>query len=273
MAHEAASATADRTARLFGVPLVVVFLFIGMMLPTGMSVDAGGLRLSPYRIVLIVMFVPMVLTLIGGKRGRANVFDLLVAGHSVLVLLALIKWGGPAQGIESGGIYIVEFAGAYLVGRLYIRSYQDFAAFARVFVALVTGMLIFTLPEALTGAHVLHDGFAAISGSPPAPNIDQRLGLERAFGPFDHPILYGVFSASALSMAYFVVAGRRIGNLFGMAQVLGVAVATFVSASGGPYVVLMMQVLVIGWERVFAGFKGRWSVLFTLFGISYLAID
>ncbi len=67
--------------------------------------------------------------------------------------------------------------------------------------------------------HILHDGLAAISGGAPAPFIDPRMGLERTFGPFDHPILYGVFSAAAFSLAWHVVAEKRLTNLPGMAQV------------------------------------------------------
>jgi hypothetical protein len=215
----------------------------------------------------------MLVRLLSGRAGRMTVFDALVLAHCTWALMALIKWGGLAQGIESGGIYIVEFAGAYLLGRVYIRSYEDFAAVARAYVALVVGMLVFTIPEALTSVHILHDGISAAVGGPPAPFIEQRMGLERTFGPFDHPILYGVFSASAFSLAYFVVAERRLMNMRGMAQVAGVGVATFMSASGGPYVVLMMQGFVAAWQRVLGRVQGRWAALFTLFAVTYVAID
>ena len=268
-----AGATLPRTRRIFGVPVVVALFFLGMMLPTSVSLNAGGLRLSVYRVVLLAMFVPMLLTLLSGRRGRITVFDGLALGHGAWALIALIAWGGVAQGIESGGIYIVEFVGAWLIGRLYIRSYEDFVAFARFFVAVVCGMLVFTLPEALTAVHILHDGIAAATGGAPAPYIEPRMGLERTFGPFDHPILYGVFSASAFSLAYFVVAGRRLMNWGGMVLVVGVGLATFLSASGGPYVVLMMQMFVAGWERVLGRVAGRWRMLFGLFAAIYLAID
>jgi hypothetical protein len=267
------TAALPRTRRLFGVPVVVALFFLGMMLPTSVSVSAGGLRLSVFRVVLLVMFVPMVLTLLSGKRGKITLFDGLALGHAFWALLALIAWGGLRQGIESGGIYIVEFLGAYLVGRLYIRTYEDFAAFARFFVVTVCVLLIFTIPEALTSVHILHDSIARAMGGPMAPFIEQRMGLERTFGPFDHPILYGVFSASAFSLAYFVVAEKRLTNWRGMAMVVGVALATFLSASGGPYVVLMMQIFVAGWERVLGRINGRWKMLFGLFGVIYLAID
>jgi hypothetical protein len=144
---------------------------------------------------------------------------------------------------------------------------------ARAYVALVVGMLVFTVPEALTSVHILHDSISAAFGGPPAPFIEQRMGLERTFGPFDHPILYGVFSASAFSLAYFVVAERRLMNMGGMAQVAGVGVATFMSASGGPYVVLMMQGFVAAWQRVLGRVQGRWAALFALFAATYVAID
>ncbi len=257
----------------FGVSIPVALFFIGILLPPNVSVTAGGLRFSAYRAVLIVLFLPMFFKLLSGKAGKFTIFDGLVIGHSFWATLALIKWGGFAQGVESGGIYVIEFMGAYLMGRLYIRNYEDFAAFANFYVGVVVGMLVFTIPEALTEWHILRDTAAQLLGGPRAPYIDKRMGIERAFGPFDHPILYGVFSASAFSLAYFIVAERSFKNKKGMAKTLGVVVATFISGSGGPYVVLAMQMFVAGWERVLTGVQGRWKALFGFFAMAYLWID
>ncbi|MEP5170316.1 MAG: hypothetical protein ABJQ23_09080 [Shimia thalassica] len=257
----------------FGVKIPIALFFIGILMPPEMSLTVGGLRFSGYRVVLIILFLPSLYTLLVGKHAKFGVFDGLVLGHSLWATLALIKWGGLAQGIESGGIYVIEFAGAYLLGRLYIRSYEDFAAFARAYVGVVLGMLIFTIPESLTEIHILRDSFSAVLGGPGAPYIDKRMGIERAFGPFDHPILYGVFSASAFSMAYYVVAGRDFKNKRGMVKTIGVMVATFLSGSGGPYVVLAAQIFVAAWERILKGVTGRWRMLFGLFGLTYFWID
>jgi O-antigen ligase len=119
----------------------------------------------------------------------------------------------------------------------------------------------------------LHDGISGALGGPMAAFIEPRMGLERTFGPFDHPILYGVFSASAISLAYFVLAEGRLMNLKGMAKVIGVGLATFMSASAGPYVVLIMQGFVALWQRVLGHVKGRWAALFTMFAMMYIAID
>jgi hypothetical protein len=267
------SVAVRKSRAIFGVPVAVALFFLAMMLPTAVSLNLGGLRLSAYRFVLLLMFLPMLLQLLSGHRGKANIFDALLFAHCGWALLALINWGGLTQGIESGGIYIAECAGAYLLGRLYIRSYEDFAAMARAYVGLVVATLFFTIPEALTGIHILHDGISSAVGGPKAPFIEPRMGLERTFGPFDHPILYGVFCASSFSLAYFVVAERRLMNFGGMAKVAGVMLATFMSASGGPYVVLMMQGFVGAWERFLGKVQGRWAALFTLFGLAYIAID
>ncbi len=265
--------TRTQSPAIFGVPVVVAIFLFAMMLPTAVSLNLGGLRLSAYRVVLIVMIVPMLVQLLSGSRSRMHLFDLLLFAHCGWALLALIKWGGVAQGIESGGIYIVECAGAYLVGRLYIRSCADFTAMARGYVGLVLATLVFTIPEAATGIHILHDGISSAVGGPKAPFIEPRMGLERTFGPFDHPILYGVFCASSFSLAYFVIAQRQLKNFGGMAKVVGVVLATFMSASGGPYVVLMMQGFVAAWERVLGAMQGRWAALFSLFALAYIAID
>lgn len=261
------------SSTVFGVPVAVAIFFLAIMLPTAVSLNLGGLRLSAYRVVLIVLILPMLAQLFMGRKGKINIFDILVLIHCLWAVLALIKWGGLGQGIESGGIYFVECTGAYLVGRLYIRSYEDFSAMAHAYVGVVVATLLFTIPEALTGVHILYDSISGAFGGPSAPFIEPRMGIERTFGPFDHPILYGVFCASAFSLAYMVVAERRFDNLSGMAKVFGVVLATFMSASGGPYLVLMMQGFVAGWERVLGKVQGRWAALFSLFGLAYLAID
>ncbi len=94
---------APRIRRLFGAPLVITLFFLGMMLPTSVSVSVGGLRLSVYRVVLLVALVPMLAALITGKKGRFNGFDALAIGHSVWAMLALQHWGGLGQGTQSGG--------------------------------------------------------------------------------------------------------------------------------------------------------------------------
>lgn len=267
------NAGAPKAHKKLSLNRIIILFFIAVMLPSSASISLGGLRLSGYRVVLIIAFVPMMIQLLSGRKGKISIFDILVMAHCCWVFLALLNWGGVSQAIETGGIYVVEFAGAYFLGRLFIRSYDDYEAFARFFTSLMMILLLFTIPEAVTGTHILYDSFAALTGSPPAHYIDKRLGLERTFGPFDHPILYGVFSASAFSVSYFVIQKKNMMNFKGLGVTFCTCLATFISASGGPYVVLMMQIFVATYERAFSAFKLRWQVLFSIFALTYISID
>ena len=83
--------THAQSRTVFAVPIAVGFFFMAMMLPTAVSLNLGGLRLSAYRIVLIVMIVPMMVQLLSGQRGRINLFDMLLFAHCSWALLALIN--------------------------------------------------------------------------------------------------------------------------------------------------------------------------------------
>ncbi|WP_455373550.1 O-antigen ligase family protein [Limibacillus halophilus] len=259
--------------RPFGVAWPLVLFLAGLVMPPEASLNLGGLRLSGYRVVLILTLLPCLLMLFTGRKGRLNIADGLIILHCIWAVLALIRQAGLGQGIESGGIYAVECLGAYLLGRLYIRSYEDFYRFSRLLVGLILALLLFTLPEALTGKHLLRDLFRAVLGGPGAHYIDPRMGLTRAFGPFDHPILYGVFSAVGFSLAFYVLAEAKLLPVKRLMPAAGVALATFLSLSGGPFVALAMQIGIIGWERATQGIRFRWLGLLGIFACVYIAIS
>jgi hypothetical protein len=201
--------------------------------------------------------------LLSGQNGGLLAADWLIAGHALWVVLALANYGGIGQGLESGGIYIVESLGSYLLGRCYIRSGASFEALIKFMVALIIIMMIFTVPEALTGNHVAREVFRAVLGGPPIPHIDPRLGLHRAFGPFDHPILYGTFCASVFSAAYYVLAKERFGAVM-ITWCFVVGLATFASVSAGALVAAAIQGGLMTWDRLTRGIKGRWMILGSL---------
>ena len=48
------AAAPRRKGTFLGVPIVVALFFLGMMLPTSVGVSAGSLRLSVYRVLVLV---------------------------------------------------------------------------------------------------------------------------------------------------------------------------------------------------------------------------
>ena len=239
-------------------PLIGVAFYLALIVPLEFSVTLGGLRLSPYRVVLLLAFVPLLLRMV--RENRLNAADYLITAHALWALLALCLYGGLASGIESGGIYIVESLGAYLVGRMAVTSPETSRAMLRFMLTVLALMSIFALPESLTGIHFLREASRAVMGGAALPIIEPRLGLHRAFGSFDHPILYGVFAASTFAAAYYVVGKERL-KMRALAVLGLVAGSTFVSLSAGPFVALACQGLVLGWDRITKGFQMRWSIL------------
>ncbi|MBV6632340.1 MAG: hypothetical protein KI792_04810 [Alphaproteobacteria bacterium] len=250
----------------------VTGLMLLLLMPPETSVSFGGLRLSPYRILIIFGLFTALIRLFSGRCGKLIITDWLVAGHAVWVGLSLMNFGGVAVMIESGGVYGLEAVGAYLIARCYIRNADDYEAMLKLHLLIVIGLAIVTIPEAITGKHFIRELARSVFGGPPIPVIDPRLGLDRAFGPFDHPILLGVFCSTALAGPYMVLGRSRISFRNGIrASVIGIA--TFMSLSAGPLIAYASQAGFIGWERVTRVFKGRWYILLLGFAFAYIAVD
>lgn len=260
------------TARRVSTPWLAAAFYIALIMPLEFSVSVGGLRLSPYRMLLLVVAVPLLLRLLQNRRQPPHAVDYLIMAHAAWVVLALTVYGGIGTGLESGGIYAVESLGAYLLGRLTVTSAAEHRALLGFMVAVLGVMFLLTLPESLTGTHFIREAARALAGGPGLPYIEPRLGLDRAFGSFDHPILYGVFAASTFAATYYVLSSEllrpRAIALLGM-----VACSTFLSLSAGPFVGLACQAIVIGWDRITKGINLRWTAIVAIFSLMWFAVS
>lgn len=241
-------------------PFLVTLFLIGLILPPETSFHLGTIRLSPYRVVLILALVPALARLLSGRAGRFNRIDGLIVLHTTWAALALFVNHGLGAGMEPAGIYVIEAFGAYLIGRVYIQSADDARAVIRAMFMVILLLAPLALFESLTAHNLIRDPVRAVLGMGPVRHIGQRMGLERAFGPFEHPILYGVFCASILGYVYYVLGEARLRlKTLAMAGVVGAA--TFLSLSTGPLVALLGQVGLIGWDRITKPIRNRWKLL------------
>ena len=198
--------------------------------------------------------------------------DYLVIAHTAWVFLALTVYGGIATGLESGGIYVVESLGAYLVARISVTCAEEHRALLRFMVTVLAIMFMFTLPESVTGTHFIREAARAVAGGPGLPHIDPRLGLDRAYGSFDHPILYGVFAASTFAATYYVLVRENL-RLKAIGLMGIVAGSAFLSLSAGPFVGLACQGGLIAWDRLTKGISLRWSALVSVFLLMWFAVS
>jgi hypothetical protein len=259
--------SAAATGRL---SIVVILFLVGLVFP--LFIYLGPLRLSPYRIVLLLCLIPSLFRWLSGGAGPIRPVDVCII---LIGLWGVLSWAvlhGAAVAVESGGIHIVETLGAYFLGRCFIRSPEAFHRMAMLLFWIVIGLLPFLLYEILTGRSMILESISALGSTYGNSGAEPRLGLERAQGPFQHPILLGVFCGAVVSLAYYVAShGRRLVTR--ALRVSAVVFASFCALSSGPLAGIAVQLLLIGWDRVFRRYQNRWWALGGLAALGYVVVD
>lgn len=247
-----ATAKDSLTAALPGWLLIsfMVTLVVPILLP------AGPFTLSPHRLFLILMFVPMVGLLFMERAGTVRAIDWLMIGSALWAVLSFMANHPISRAIEPAGIYVVESLGAYMLGRLAVRNRDDFLLLVKTMFLICLFLLPFALIEGLTGRNIL---LSAIPRSIGEVNIGERLGIHRVQSVFSHPILFGAFVSTGLGLFWY--AQRPLAGFAGRIPtgILPV-VATFFSMSTGALIALVVQFVLIGWELVMRTVKTRWRI-------------
>jgi hypothetical protein len=192
---------------------------------------------------------------------------LLTAAWAAVVIVS--HHGG--DGLQSAGIFVIETFGAFLFARRYIRDVYAFQRMVTCLVLLVLFLLPFAVYENVTGAPILIELFGKIFSVHGIGDSEPRLGLRRAQGPFDHFILFGVACSSAFALSFYVSgAVKRIGGRLSSGLV---AMAVFSSLSAGALLSLVIQAMLIVWDKITASMARRWATLATLAIIAYFVVD
>lgn len=99
------------------------------------------------------------------------------------------------------------------------------------------------------------------------------MGLSRAFGPMDHPILLGVFVSSVFGIAWLRIFPRLGRPRPKKKLALGVALAALASLSSGATASLMTQITLLVWEAKTRAIRHRWRLFGFLLLFLYVVID
>jgi hypothetical protein len=247
-----------------------IFLFvIGLLVPW--LIFVGPLRLSAYRIVLLVMLVPCLFTWISGRAGQVRLADIALMMFSVWTAISLVVVHGLATALQPAGIGFVETMGAYLLARCYVRNAEDFRNVVQLLFRTVLFLFPFAVIEFLTGYNILRTMLGMI-----LPIVQQapisRSGFVRVSSVFEHPILFGTYVGSIFGMVYLALGYQK--DLVRRAFLSSiVAAAAFMSLSSGPIGAMMMQVFLIGWKTALRGVAARWALLIGLIVCLVVALE
>lgn len=236
-------------------PLVILLLLIlVIMVPIEFSLQIGPLFLPPARIFLIVLTF-MILPHLGTLKLR--LFDWFFLAHVMWACVAFVLIYGPGGAVEMSGSYVLEFATVYLATRIYLQTPEQMRAVVRLLTAMVVLAGALAVPEAITGVRYIHDFASSLTGITYRFDPEIRMGITRAASLFEHPILYGVFCSATFSLMWFTSTwGQRIY------KAPLIAVATWLSASSAPLLILIIQIMLIFMEFVTRNmFKRRDKVL------------
>jgi O-antigen ligase len=142
----------------------------------------------------------------------------------------------------------------------------------RLLVVLVVAMLPLALAEAVTGQRVMLHLFRMLLPTIADGSAAPRWGLTRVQGPFEHPILFGVFCGSATALTYLVL-GQGVGVIRRWAMTAAIVVTALLSLSSGPIVAILVQLGLLAWNDVLGRVKARWRILWVLAIIAYLVLE
>lgn len=260
---DARAAPGSKTEHLF----LTLFL-IALVIPV--SISLAGLRLTPARILLLLLAIPLSLNLLSGKYGKLILTDLLMGLFTLWSVLSLMVSMGPSY-LEFAGITAIEIWASYLIGRCLVRSSDSFRFVTRVLIPVVLFILIEAMAQSI-GRFSLYDPFfSALGDTFPWPR-EERLGLLRASSTFEHPILYGVFCAATFSLLVYAPRVSKPGILGWRIAWLPM-IATFFSLSVGGWLPLIGQIMLIAWDVLFRNFVKRWKLLLTLVITVFVALD
>ena len=234
--------------------------------------DIGLFSIPPYRLVLLLTVIPCLLMWVIGKFGSIKSIDVLVLLFMVWVAISISINHGLVQEYQFIGFTFIDTAGAFFLGRAIIRNAKSFLGFVKVHLLTLVLLLPFAIIETQTGDPMLIRVLRPFARTQPIISYEPRMGLERAQVVFQHPILFGVYSAAILGVVVFGL-GYGSSKFKRAIRYSVVAVSTICSVSSGALVALILQTWFIAYEYIMVRRAWRWKVLAILFASAYVLVD
>jgi O-antigen ligase len=248
-----------------------VFLFL-LALVVPWLIYVGPLRMSLYRIVLLLMILPCLAMWMTGKAGRIRTADIALLLFSFWCTLSFIVINGMAFSVQTIGINFIETLGPYLLARCYIRDADDFHNVFQLLFMIVVLLLPFAFFEFVSGQNISRELFAAIFPTFSYPPEPPRLGFTRVQSVFDHPILFGTCTGGIFALVHLVLGYQK--SFFHRTLKTGIVGATSIlSLSAGPLIMIVVQGLLLSWNWLLRAVKVRWKILIGLLVVIILLIE
>ncbi len=252
----------------FAWPFVIYQLAICMPI----FIYVGASRVAPYKIILLLAFLPCVIKVIMSKQTSLKLGDALIVGYTAISVLSIINSPLTESTLEPILSTVLETSGSYFLARAFVNSSSAFKILIRTQLLLVMIVGLFSVYEAVSGTNILFKFYGAAFQTFAISDMPQRLGLHRAQGTFEHPILYGVYSSLIFGLCFYGLKTCHT-NFQRYWRLTLVLLATFVSLSTGAYISIVGQLAFIAWDKYITFTKHRWRLLIALSILAYFVVD
>lgn len=266
----AALAAAGAQATGTGARVWWAYAFLGsLMVPNVFFI--GTLMLQPYRIVLLLAFVPVLIGFLSGRTGRMQWVDFLVMAYALWVVVSLVAYAGLGE-FQGAAIGLVETVSAYLLARYAVRTIDDMDRVLRFMFLMLLFLLPGVIAESFFGYRLYPNFFSNFGTVFVWDDPKPRLGFYRAQTVFEHPILFGIVTGSTFALLFLRV-NPASGRIFGLKRGWAALAAAFFSLSSGAFFAVGIQIAMMCWDFVLRTMRGRWYLLIGLGVTWYVVVD
>jgi len=237
--------------------------YVGVLVwyPYYLTVQVGTIDISVGRVLIMVLLARCLIS--RRLRGQAKPcsLDLWVMASLVIHAVVYCLANPVSDSVENQAGNLVDTAFVYLCFRLIIRDRASFMAFVKLVSLVLVPLAIIGVMEAVSGQYFFvwmarYCRWARAGSQLLNPSrMKPRLGFTRAFGPYSHPIMFGVTFGLFLPLTWAL---RREASLWrGLAWILAgfVVLGALSSMSSGPWMMLIVVLFVLAMERWRKGLK------------------
>ncbi|PZQ94890.1 MAG: hypothetical protein DI533_21145 [Cereibacter sphaeroides] len=253
------------TAATATAPLLLMLFVFSIPIPAYFFI--GGTRLTFTRVLLLLLFIPLMIRLFTGKAGRIRAIDILMFLFSAWMAITLLYHEGMSR-IPLAGATVMEILGGYLVGRTLVRNATDYRLLLRCLLIVLLVLLPFAVLEFYTNKNLLRDLMASVFNSYyKSPSQTWREGYARVASGFEHPILFGLFCVITLAPLFYLHRDKLFRAVCLAALVFAM---TYMSLSSAPLIAAGLSVALIGWDYVT---KGKWKPLIWVISVVFVFLS
>ena len=234
--------------------IVIVLIF----LPAELSFYLGSFRLTAIRLCLILLTPVLLfrfgLSLASGQRHLVS-SDILVTLAAVWMIIAPTIVFDLGYALNHAAPLAIEFYGGYFCTRVLLSERGQALSFTNFLCHAIAIVALLGVPDALTSTPFIHHLISSLTKYVEPHSMEYRWGIFRSMGPIDHPILFGTVCAFGFLLA--TTSPIRAKAVTICACGFGV----LLSMSSAPIQAAVMGLGLVAYDRMLAGYRGRWWLL------------